>query len=779
MVIIKGSTKPMFKSKSNDIKLNFCPISFDNKKYQGYEIPYQNNEHLSDLRSKYENIFVFLRAGDSIQCVPLIDTAPALGKLKEFDIAHDISLTKAIAHTALINLLASKGNEFASVYPFSKMVIKKEELFSKIFKGKETSDIIYAYPVYEFESRAIIPYKDIVKYGFLFNFSVLQGFNASISKLLELGLDVKGRYVEINATERNRHPLVNSAFNRCLAGKISNVNGQILKLDDSKEMTEVLASDCYLEPRHENIDLCLSYFCPEVKDLFRSKQEEYFKITGAKYSYERLARLIQWLKEQGPIKCSKDISLTFLGSIHSPAYGRDAGNYRFLSSPDCVLRPGGSITIKWPVDPRLEEKGPFDTESFPKKNVRIAAVFPPRFQGDVEVFINQFLNGVNGYRRTDKFIPYSQGFARKYRLTNCEVKLFPLENQDESPQSYHEACLSVLSEDIPYDLAIVVIREDFHKLQGKDNPYLIAKSTFMSQGVPVQEIEIETIQEQSRVYVLNNISVACYAKLGGIPWVLSSVQSLAHELVFGIGSANLSKSRLSSPERIVGITTLFSGDGNYLLSNVSKEASPSEYKEMLLSVLKDTLNQIRKRYAWQPKDKLRLIFHQSFKRYKNEEAIAVKEFIDSITDFEVEYAFVHISRSHPWRIFDTNSSGINWQSFIKGEYVPQRGCYVPLGPNSALLSLTGPYQLKTNIQGCPEPIFINLHKESTFKSLDYVAEQIFKFTFMSWRSFFPSSMPVTITYSDLIANVLGQLKDIPKWNHDILVTKLRESGWFL
>ena len=784
MVIFKGSVKPMYKGKSNDIKLNFCPISFNSKKYQGYEIPYRDKEQLAELRTKYEKEFIFHRAGEIIQCVPLIDSAPALGKLREFDISNDISLTKAIAHTALLNLFASKGNEFASVYPVSKMIIIKEELLSKIFEGKQTSDIVYAYPVYEFESRAIVPYKDVVKYGFLFNFSVLQGFNANISKLIEMGVDVTGRYVGKEPIDIKRHPLLNSNFDRRLVGKVANIKGQIVTLQDSKEISEISASECYLEPRLENIDHCLSSLYPEEHDYFKRKQEEYFKIIGAKHSFERLTKIIQWLKEQGQIKCSKDISISFTGLAYSPALGRDAGNYRFLSSPDCVLRPGGSITVKWPVDSHLEEKGPFDTESFPKKNIRIAAVFPPRFQGDVEVFMNQFLNGVNGYRRTDKFVPYSQGFIRKYRLTNCEIKLFPLRSKDESPQSYHDACLSALSEDIPYDLAIVIIREDFHKLRGKDNPYLISKSTFMSQGVPVQEIEIETIHEQrSRAYVLNNLSVACYAKLGGIPWVLSSVQSLAHELIFGIGSANLSTNRLSSPERIVGITTVFSGDGNYLLSNISKEATTAEYKGMLLSVLKETLEQIKKRYAWQPKDKLRLIFHQSFKRYKNEETAAVKEFIDSITDYDVEYAFVHISRSHPWRIFDSNSQGINhWadsRSFVKGEYVPSRGCCIPLGPNSALLSLTGPHQLKTHTQGCPEPILIDLHRESTFNSLDYVAEQIFKFTFMSWRSFFPSGMPVTITYSDLIANLLGQLRGIPKWNHDILVTKLRESGWFL
>jgi hypothetical protein len=775
----------MYRGTNNDIKLNFCPIAFNTKKFQGYEIAYKDNQQLEGLRSKYRNEYFFYRKGDVVQCIPLLDSAEALGTKKEFDISHDASLAKTLAHDALIRLFALKGYEFAAAFPTSKVIIKKEEIFSKIFDDKSKDDFLYLYPVYEIESRTIIPYNNAAKFGFIFNFSVIQGFNASIKRLIELGIDVLNRYIETEIKDIKRHPIVNPKYNRRLVGKVDKITGDIIKLQDFKDISEIRTSDCYLEPRLENIEHCISSLYPSDFDrFFRIKQEEIFKITGAKNSFERISKIIQWLRDQGSIKCSKDLSFSFSDKAFSPIFGRDAGDFRFLQSPDCVLRPGGSITVKWPVDPHLEEKGPFDTESYPKKAIRVAVIFPPRYQGEVEVFMNQFKNGINEVIRPDKFIPYSQGFIRKYRLTSCEINLYPLQGNDDNPKNYRDKCLAVLSEDIPYDLAIVIIREEFHKLHGKDNPYFVAKSIFMSQGVPVQEIEIETIQDQrSRAYVLNNMSLACYAKLGGIPWVLSSVPSLAHELVFGIGNANIRTNRLSSPEKIVGITTVFSGDGNYLLSNISKEATIEEYKEMLLGVLKETLEQIQKRYAWQPKDKLRLIFHQSFKRYKDIETAAVKDFINSISEYEVEYSFVHISRSHPWRIFDLNSKGINhWvegQKFIKGEYVSARGCYIPLGPYTALLSLTGPYQLKTHLQGSPEPILISLHRESTFNSLNYVAEQIYKFTFMSWRSFFPSSMPVTITYSDLIAHMLGHLRGIPKWNQDMLVTKLRESGWFL
>jgi argonaute-like protein implicated in RNA metabolism and viral defense len=258
---------------------------------------------------------------------------------------------------------------------------------------------------------------------------------------------------------------------------------------------------------------------------------------------------------------------------------------------------------------------------------------------------------------------------------------------------------------------------------------------------------------------------------------------MTHELIFGIGSSRIRTERLGESQRFVGITTVFNGDGNYLLYNLTGEVQYEEYQDALLYSLKESLNEVKARYGWQPRDKVRLIFHQSFKKFKDIEAQTVKQFVNSITDFDVEYAFVHISEDHPWKIFDKLSKGVaEWENstkFMKGEFVPQRGFCIPLGPYAVLLTLTGPKQLKTHLQGCPAPLLISVHNESTFTSQEYLVNQVYKLTFMSWRSFFPSTLPVTIAYSDLIAQLLGKLRAISNWNPDILATKLRESRWFL
>jgi hypothetical protein len=436
------------------------------------------------------------------------------------------------------------------------------------------------------------------------------------------------------------------------------------------------------------------------------------------------------------------------------------------------------------VDEQIDEKGPFDTESFPTKKIRIAVVFPQRFKGDVETFIRQFRDGVPP--NSKKPVPYTQGFIRKYRLTSCEFEFFPIPSTSEDSKGFKEASLKALARVPGFNAAIIVIHESYHLLFGEENPYLISKSTFMSQGVPVQEVEIETVQDwRGRPWILNNLALATYAKLGGVPWVLSSTLGMTHELIFGIGSSQVQTSRLGGTERFVGITTVFNGDGNYLLYNLSKDVPFEEYQPALLQSLRECLDEIKARYAWQPHDKVRLIFHQSFKKFRDVEAAAVKDLVNSITDFDVEYAFVHISKNPSWVVFDTKAEGVNYwdrdnqKSMKKGEFVPQRGCAIPLGPQAALLTLTGPFQLKSYFQGCPKPILISVHKDSTFNSQEYLINQIFKLTFMSWQSFFPSTMPVTIEYSDMIARLMGQLRDISNWNPDVLTTKLRESRWFL
>jgi hypothetical protein len=205
-----------------------------------------------------------------------------------------------------------------------------------------------------------------------------------------------------------------------------------------------------------------------------------------------------------------------------------------------------------------------------------------------------------------------------------------------------------------------------------------------------------------------------------------------------------------------------------------------EFQAALLEALRSSFEQARLRMNWQKGDHVRLVFH-SFKPMKDSEAEAVAALAAELTDFAVEFAFVHVVNNHPFLLFDTHQRGERdfRTGQMKGESVPLRGLYQPLSRREALVTLTGPKELKQVDDGMPFPILLSLHRNSTFVDLDYLARQVFHFSAHSWRSFLPASMPVTIVYSQLIARLLGNLSRLPRWSPDSVRGRLGRSRWFL
>jgi hypothetical protein len=137
--------------------------------------------------------------------------------------------------------------------------------------------------------------------------------------------------------------------------------------------------------------------------------------------------------------------------------------------------------------------------------------------------------------------------------------------------------------DSPPDAAIVVILDEHAHLPDPMNPYLLSKAVLLVGGVPVQEIRVSTMRKPAGAlqFILQNIAVALYAKVNGTPWTVDHDLTISDELVIGMGTAELSGSRFDERKRFVGITTVFRGDGNYLLGNLSKECRYDDYPKVL------------------------------------------------------------------------------------------------------------------------------------------------------------------------------------------------------
>jgi len=596
----------------------------------------------------------------------------------------------------------------------------------------------------------------------------------SVSSLIQRGVSVVGRYVLTERPDDQERPYQDPSARRRLAGLAEAIDGGELIVGAESGVTRVPASDAWVEARTDNfmdiLEALTGEFYPEIAGKLN---QEMFELVGAEGRMRRTAEVATSLVKHSPVMIARGLN-AYVGRPVGEVGARRVENVP-LGQPVFVFDFSGEKTKRFP-DQGLKEFGPFDSEAFTPKAPHIAVVTPKQFRGSVEGFMTSFRDGIKGSA------VYSQGFIRKFRLTDCRLTFTAFEGSVRGAPAYRQACLDAVTEAGNIDLAIVVTSKEQEHLTGDASPYLVSKSAFMSHGVPVQEFQIEKIRRPDIANPLNTMTLACYAKLGGIPYVMTVPRRvMAQELVIGIGSANVSQNRMTSAQRFVGITTVFSSDGNYLVSNISQEALYEEYPEALLRALRTCLEDVKSRNAWQSQDCMRLIFHV-FKPLKDRETRAVKSLVEDLTKeySGVEFAFLQVGNEHDWIILDRASNGVDSGQSVKGKYVPARGRAVRISRSEMVVSVCGPYDMKLHSHGAPRPLMLKLHREATFTDLDYLAGQAYRFTALSWRRPFPSRKPVTILYSDLIAELLGKLREVTNWNSDMLTTsKLRWSRWFL
>lgn len=419
----------------------------------------------------------------------------------------------------------------------------------------------------------------------------------------------------------------------------------------------------------------------------------------------------------------------------------------------------------------LKTHGPFDSSRYPNKKFRILAVFHRRNHGAATSFIGSLVNGLPDSRY------FQQGLKDLFRLH--EVELVMKQTTASFAEDYEQAIDKAVQENAEdgFHVALVECPEGCEKLPIKANPYYRAKARLMSYGIPVQGVKESHLRKTSTqlAYTLGPVALQIYAKSGGIPWILPSSQSTDAELVIGIGNSIFRKNSWTGVDqsRVVGLTTFFNGDGRYLLGHESRTVPYSEYFEELLNSMKRSLSAIAEEYGWKKGQTVRLVFHV-FKPLKNTE-IAVVEQLVSELGYDVIYAFVTISKKHPWMLL--SSLSITKNECFAGE--AKRGDTFIIDQNSCLVQLQGDKDRPNRRQSLPDPVLIKIHEKSTYRDLPYITQQVLDFSFLNWRSFYPGELPAPIFYSDLMAGLSQKLSKIDGWNPTMLDKHFRRKTWFL
>lgn len=767
--------------------LNFSPLEFDDTEVDAGVFSYGPNgdEVLKRLRKEHWATHVFRRDGpDEIVAVAVKSDAPKLStKVRKILLRENLGLTASLIRNALINYLSGLPRPVLAYEPI-RFISQENILESCLPDGIDCPEWLGVRPLYDMAIRPIYFFKRDPFIAAVFDVRTTRILDRTVAELINEGFSPVGHYAaELRSPSEDPRILPRPE----LVGKIQAVNGSILLLGDAKDDGKCVAADKVRLEKRAFPEYLAHHFSRSHGAVAAALEKKRAELRSGPTKLQKIKSFVDFFANQ-QLSLAPGVSFKFTPLLSEIASTRFPA-LEPVPKPTYIFDQTGSKTDTW-NDNGLNQHGPYTSKVFTPNRPRLCVICQKAQKGRVEQFLHKFINGIvlpppsPGYRGKPPRKYFEKGFLRKYALQDVTYDFFFAE--DRQPRSYKEACRQALEKHgsgLKCDLALVQIEESFHELPVEQNPYFVAKESFLTHQIPVQEFEIETVQKPDKElqFSLNNMALACYAKLNGIPWLLKASPTIAHELVIGLGSADIAEGRLGDRERYVGITTVFSGDGNYHLTNTSRAVTMDNYRNAFLDSLRKAVSKVQQDMNWQAKDHVRLVFHASFKRFNKDEVNAVKTLMAELGDYEVEYAFLQVSDQHPYLIFDTSQEGaFDYETKrSKGIYAPRRSSSLQLSNRDMLLCLTGPNEVKRSEDGIPSPLLLSLHKDSTFTDMTYLTRQVFAFACHSWRTFLPGSVPVTIQYSDLIARTLGHLSLIDKWAPDVMLGRIGKTRWFL
>jgi hypothetical protein len=633
--------------RSRALVINIAPISFDDSQLAVGIQPYRDETHLRELRTTQRSSHLVRRFRDHVVDIPLAQEKLPLGERKMLRLSENLGVVASLVRESLIQHLHSLGRTLTDFDPITIVSDQKRDLLTQASTNHRPKvQLISVRPVYELAVR-VFQFEDQEKpfVGIALNLRSAKRVESTCEELRRLGVSLKDLYVGYYPEPRD--PRIRPRFT--LLGAVSNIHqGRIELADPRSGFSEIEESQAYPDADYETL------------------HRLYHAMFGA--DALAVANRLRTLESQthvGPFKLSE------LRKVHGYfsrlqlqfAPGHQFRIHSFLSEPGTFPRVQEAAPPTFVFDPSgtktdsihyrgLDHHGPFSRLEFTPNKPRICVICQRDKRGRVEQMVRKFLDGMQVGTGAE---PFKAGLVGKYRLAGAQTEFFLADNAD--VDSYRKACQAAIEkgveDSVRWALALIQIDESFHQLNGTVNPYYVAKAIFLTHQVPMQVFEMETagFPPSQLAYALNNMALATYSKMGGIPWLLKASPTIAHELVVGLGSAVIKSSRMGQQKRFVGITTIFTGDGNYRFSNVSKAVPFDSYSSELLESLRKIITRLKSELNWQSKEHVRLIFHV-FKPFKNAEASAVRELMNELGDFDADFAFLHIAQDHPYVLFD-------------------------------------------------------------------------------------------------------------------------------
>jgi len=763
------------------MQLNYFPINIEFEKYQISTEPY-TEERLAELRKLYNSTHSFFRNDGSIYISNKDgDENIPLGTLTEKSTYgnHEVtaSLIKHLFFRTFNDRFADYNYTPVDFYPF-RFLSKRKDIISKSLPNCLQNKIAYK-KLIEVQLR-LTQIGGVKRFGFVVSIRHNWIFEKSCAELHSEGYDLKGIDVLLSGSLPGLQSIL--APNEEFIGVIQEVSGTKAKVETNEGVREYSLEELFIKKTKFNIGNYLTFAtsqqeCAKVLKIVESKRSE---IYNAKNLYNEIQKIAERLFVDNGLPVLFQNKDSFCFTVNSKPLA--VTNTIELKTPDFIFNYAATRINKTNPDTGLTDYGPYDSINFDIKSPKVLCICNKTNRG----YFSSFLSNLKDGMPASKY--FKKGLLKKYDLQDVVFDIKEIQSNNAS--DYLNTIKNYDDDNKPH-LALIEIPAFFRECGDKTNPYYRIKAKLLSLEIPVQYITCENVKNHNQ-YILNSIALQIYAKLGGTPWVLPSQRSVDREIIIGIGHNWLRRNPYKGAEqsRVVGITTFLESDGQYLLGDKVKDVPFENYFDELLKSLKRSIKRLATEQGWTKGDTIRLIFH-IFKPIKNTEFDVISQLIKETPEYKIKFAFVTISKTHPYLLFDPEQIGVSkYDGTIKGEFIPNRASNIFLDSETCIVQMFGAKELKTEKHGMSTPIQIKIRtpqgkygnnelNDLLYYDLSYITQQIFSFTYLSWRNFLPGEIPATMLYSNLISKLLGKMRDVPGWDSDKLNYSLKRKKWFL
>jgi hypothetical protein len=308
-------------------------------------------------------------------------------------------------------------------------------------------------------------------------------------------------------------------------------------------------------------------------------------------------------------------------------------------------------------------------------------------------------------------------------------------------------------------IAIYIEDYDFDTNGEASSTYYYLKYNFVRNDIPLQVINYRKLGDKNSLkWSTSNIALAIFSKLGGIPWLVKP--SKKNCLILGIGSAHKYNDQTKEVIKYFAYTVCLDSSGLYKsLEVLAEEEDKHNYLDKLKENIVALLN------TEQFNNYQSCVLHLPFK-IKREEINALTQ---ALTDIKhIEFVVIKVNTDNKFFGYSSHNT-----------YVPYESDFIRLSSNQYLVWFEG-LQLGKEVvdKRLSNPVhiqFLNSNNLSNIEERDYL-QDVLNLSGANWRGFNAKSIPISIYYSQIIANYIKSFEDLAGYNESSLSN---ERPWFL